>query len=178
MKDIFTPISDYLYTRKRKYINFLLALLPAIILIALSLIFDVNAGVKAIDLYSKFVASQITTIAILLSFSMAYMTIIVTADNKNVDRLKCKKASERNYRKIKGGETQPTLFQILLSGIAYVILCQVIYLFLLIVEGIAEGIVPDSVVKYIVAADVFIITYIFLVLMELVVNIYFVFWKN
>lgn len=180
MKDLFTPILDYFYTRKckQKCLVLFISLIPSVALMVLTLLLDARADFTIISLFSEFVSSQITIMAILLSFSIAFLTIIATADNKNIETLKHESASEKNYKPIKGKKEQPTLFQILLSGITFIIVFQVIYLFLLIIEGIGKAIIPDCAYKYLVVIDVFMISFIFLGLLELVVNIYYVFWKE
>ena len=177
MKCIFLPIIDYLCTRKKLWFNYLLSAVPATIALIVSLIINVNDGVDISELFSSFVNTQITVSAILISFSIAIITILVTSDNKNIRELKETKASNKNYKPLKDG-SRLTLFQVLLSNVTYNVLVQILYLATLIAEIFAKTVLQVSVYKYLASINIFLITHILYVLIESVVNMYLVFWKD
>ena len=116
---------------------------------------------------------QINVVAILVSFSVAIISILVTADNANIKSLKEEMADSTQYKPV--GGKQLSLFQILLSNIAYNVIVEIIYLVILI--GIAP-IIPLQALKYVAAVCIFAIMHILGVLLESVAQMYLTFWRN
>ncbi len=178
MKHIFIllPITDYLKTRKHLWRKFSFSLLMAIIILLFSLFLNVKDGVNIESAFSDFVNIQISSIAILISFSLAIITILVSADNGNIRILKEEKVSERNYKRLHN--EQLSLFQVLLSNISYNILIEIIYMIILIGYIFLQLVLPLEAIKYLTAISVFFIIHILQVLMETVTQMYLTFWKN
>lgn len=174
------PIFDYLRTRKKAWIPLMIAALPAAFALLYATIFDLRVDVSVCELFSSFVDMQTSAVAILISFSIAMMTILVTADNENIQKVKRTEAV--NYRAIEkdefGREKKPTLFQILLSGVLYNVFTEIVYLLILLLDYFLQAAVPIGFLKVLTAINIFCISYILIVLMETVVQMYFTFWKN
>lgn len=119
---------------------------------------------------------QINIVAILISFSVAIITIIVSADNENTKRLKNTDASELIYKTINGRTL--SLFQILLSNIAYNIIIEIIYLIGLIAISLMQTMFTVGCLKYITTLCIFSIVHILFVLLESVAQMYLTFWNN
>ena len=81
---IFVPIKDYFISRKKVFIKFLIPILIALIALLLSMFFNIGNSEKVISTFSGFIDTQINIVAILISFSVAIITILVSADNKNI----------------------------------------------------------------------------------------------
>ncbi len=177
MKYLLTPITDYIFSRKKIWLCYAISTIPSLVLLVVSFSTDIQNGYDILSLFSDFVDSQVNIIAILLSFSIAILTILATTDNENIRKLKEKLASPKNYNEIKNVGCL-TLFQVLFSSVTYNILCQILYLSLLIVESLAKAVFSSSVYKYLAAVNVFFITHIFYILIESVINTYYVFWKD
>lgn len=173
---------DYFRTRKKLWLKFMVpALACAVTLFALfTFVPDttaVSTGAPNIDIaevFKEFVNVQIGAVAILISFSIAIMTILVTAENDNMKALKSKESTE--CKKLNG---QPlSLFQVLLSNITYNILIEVIYLVLLIAFVFVQIFVAKNIVKILMGVNVFFIIHILHVLLESVGQMYLTFWKS
>ena len=122
---IFVPIKDYFISRKKVFIKFLIPILIALIALLLSMFFNIGNSEKVISTFSGFIDTQINIVAILISFSVAIITILVSADNKNIQCLKETESNKKQYKPVNG--RQLSLFQILLSNIAYNAIIEIIF---------------------------------------------------
>jgi len=173
---VFLPIFDYIKTRKRLWKKFLFPLFVAIGILVFAFVFDVKGGLNIESVFSNFVNIQISAVAILISFSMAIITILVSADNENICRLKEEKVSNLNYKPL--NSEQLSLFQVLLTNISYNVLIEIIYLIILIGYIFLQLILPSGAMKYLTAISIFFIMHILQTLMECVTQMYLTFWKK
>lgn len=173
---IFVPIKDYFGSRRKLYRKFLFPLITAFSALIITLIFNIGDASQVLQTFNGFVDTQISIVAILISFSVAIITILVSADNKNIDSLKSTVSNEKDYKAV--NNKQLTLFQVLLSNIAYNTIVEVVYLILLIGVGLLYTILPIQILKYILAICVFFIVHIFFVLLESVAQMYLTFWSK
>ena len=144
--------------------------------LAITLFFNFGDGEKLNAVFSEFISTQINIIAILISFSIAIITILVSADNRNIQELKNTLSNEKHYHSVNG--KQLSLFQILLSNIAYNIICETVYLIFLIAVALTKSIFPLQSLKYVSAICIFVILHILLVLLESVAQMYLTFWDK
>lgn len=92
---IFVPLKDYFGSRKKLLSKFLLPFSVACISMLLSLCFNIGNEKKISSVFNDFVNTQINIVAILISFSVAIITILVSADNKKYSRIKKYRIKER-----------------------------------------------------------------------------------
>lgn len=173
---IFVPIMDYFTSRKSVFVKFLIPMIIAIFALLLVVFFNIGDSEKVTSVFSEFINTQVNIVAILISFSVAIITILVSADNKNIQYLKETISNGEKYKPIKG--KQLSLFQILLSNIAYNVIIEIIYLVGLIAISLIKNIFPLFLLKYITAVCIFIILHILFVLLESVVQMYLTFWAK
>lgn len=173
---IFVPIKDYFCSRRKLYKKFLFPFVSALITLMVTLLFNIGDAEEILQTFNRFVDAQISIVAILISFSVAIITILVSADNDNIDSLKSTLANSIDYKPI--NDKQLTLFQVLLSNIAYNTIVEVIYLILLIGIGLLYTVLPIQVIKYILTICIFFIVHIFYVLLESVAQMYLTFWSK
>jgi hypothetical protein len=170
---------DYFRTRRRLWAKLII---PTIFCVAslfslFKLLPEPIPPAQAIDIaavFGAFVNVQIGAIAILISFSIAIMTILVTADNENMKALKSKESTE--CKKLNGHPLN--LYQVLLSNITYNILIEAIYLVILISFIFVQLFVSESVIKILIGVSIFFIIHILLTLLESVGQMYLTFWKS
>ena len=108
---IFVPLKDYFISRKKVFIKFLVPMLIALAALLLAICFNIGNSKKVLVTFSGFVGTQINIVAILISFSVAIITILVSADNKNIQHLKETESNKKQYKPVNG--RQLSLFQIL-----------------------------------------------------------------
>jgi|GEM_PF-305340 len=173
---------DYFKTRKSKnhIMKLLIAIVPAILVWYLLNKLDTNLitnpGIKIDEIFSGFVNVQISAIAILISFSIAIITILVSADNENIRSIRATPSTE--CKPFKRGDASISLFQVLLSNITYNVFIEAIYLVILIGYIFMQLFADDVLIKALMAVSVFFIIHIFHVLLESVGQMYLTFWKN
>lgn len=173
---IFIPLKDYFFSRKNVLIKFLIPMLIALAALLLPIFFNIGNSEKVISTFSEFIDTQINIVAILISFSIAIITILVSADNNNIQCLKETKSNKTQYKPVNG--KQLSLFQILLSNITYNVIVEIIYLVGLIAISLIKTILPIVSLKFIVSICLFIILHILFVLLESVSQMYLTFWTN
>lgn len=165
---------DYLKTRKHIWLKMLIALVPAIATgICLSVV-KLKQGVIISGVFKDFVNVQISAIAILISFSIAIITILVSADNPNIKKLKERKSEE--CKPLNGEKLN--LFQVLLSNITYNVLIEVFYLIVLVFYIFIQLYVPENWYKVLMSISVFFVIHILHILLESVGQMYLTFWKH
>jgi len=181
MQLILAAARDYYSTRKKIWLKILVATIPAII-VGLCLMFisfksNATTGKVIVDLgglFKDFINVQIGAIAILVSFSVAMITILVSADNPNIEKLKETLSTECKPR---NGEAL-NLFQVLLSNITYNVLIEVLYLVFLIICIFLQLYVGNNIYKWLMSISMFFIVHILHILLESVGQMYLTFWKK
>ena len=173
---IFVPIKDYFFSRRKLFAKFLIPLLIALFALVLSLIFNIEGAEKIVSVFSQFIDTQVNIVAILISFSVAIITILVSADNKNIQQLKETPSNTLQYKPV--NRKQLSLFQILLSNIAYNVIIEIVYLICLIAIILIQSILPIELLKYITSTCLFFILHILFVLLESVSQMYLTFWQK
>ena len=172
---IFIPLKDYFLSRKNILIKILIPILIALAALLLSIFFDIGNKEKVISTFLGFIDTQINIVAILISFSIAIITILVSADNTNIQCLKETKSNKTQYKPVNG--KQLSLFQILLSNITYNVILEIIYLVGLIAISLIKNILPIVSLQFIVSICLFIILHILFVLLDSVSQMYLTFWS-
>jgi len=173
---IVVPVQDYFKSRKKLFIKFLFPFFIGLISLIITIVFNIGNTEKVTSVFSEFIDTQINIVAILISFSVAIITILVSADNENIRQLKDSESDTAKYKAVNG--KQLSLFQILLSNIAYNVIVEVLYLIGLIGIVLIKSIIPLVTLKYITALCIFFILHIFLVLLESVAQMYLTFWDK
>ena len=163
------PVFDFWKTRRRPL------LILAVPLLATAVFFWSNLIVEK-DWLSNFLSTQINIIAILISFSIASVAIIVSSNSDIVVTLRKTKTKDfKRYRDLRGEAL--SLFQILLSNITYNIAIEVAYLAFLIIQSLCQFESMFS-IKIIMGLDIFFISHILCVLATTVYQLYLIFWKD
>ena len=109
---LLVPLRDYYQSRKRIWVKYLIPVVLGLLALAGALIFNIGNEETIRSTFSEFVNVQINVVAILVSFSVAIISILVTADNANTKSLKEEMADSTQYKPVGGKHL--SLFQILL----------------------------------------------------------------
>ena len=144
---LLVPLRDYYQSRKRIWVKYLIPVVLGLLALAGALIFNIGNEETIRSTFAEFVNVQINVVAILVSFSVAIISILATADNANIKSLKEEMADSTQYKPV--GEKRLSLFQILLSNIAYNVIVEIIYLVILIGIALIWPIIPLQALKYV-----------------------------
>ena len=91
---VFVPIRDYFKSRKHIWLKLLIPFLIGVATLIGTFVFDFGDINNISIIFSEFVSVQINIVAILISFSVAIITILVSADSKNIEQLKNSPSSD------------------------------------------------------------------------------------
>jgi hypothetical protein len=117
----------------------------------------------------------ITVLALFVSFSLAYLSIITTSSSKNVDGLK---ETPSSVYILNGSNEYCSLYQVLVSEITYTLFFDIFFLFLVFIEKFVIYVSNDTIIKYIIATDIALFTHVLILMLVSIKNIYFSFWRS
>lgn len=174
--EFFDPIKNYLRMNEIKDI-IILILIPLIIgvtsfIVGISV--EINKDVKLIDFMSGILENFITVIALFISFSMAYLSIIMSSNSENINQLKG--SYSEKFKDL--NENFYTLYQILVTEITYTLVIEILFLIICIVERFLINCISNIFTKILGSLDIAIFIYILFLMMQIVKDIYFSFWKS
>lgn len=173
---LFLPIFDYFRTRRKVALKFIAPIVCTGIFIGLSFVIPLQEEIDLSQIFSDFINALISTVAIFISFSIAIISILVSADNSNIQRLRETPSKDGSMKELNGKKL--TLFQVLLSNLAYNVFIEVLFLVVLIVYLIIKAVIPTEAIRYLIAFGVFGIVHILQILLETVVQMYHTFWQK
>jgi hypothetical protein len=168
------PLNDFLKTRKKVFLRYLPPFAVALLFLVIAICIKLCPDIDLIDIFNNFVSVQIGAIAVLISFSIAIITILVSSNNINIEALKDETAT--GYKELDGNGIN--LFQVILSNITYGTWIQVVYVAVLLIELLIQVGIEEYMVKYLIAIDIFFLVHIFDILIESIVFMYLTVWKN
>ena len=88
MIKLFLPVFDYFKTRRCVILKFIWPTIAAAVYLLIVAFIPVQEGGSLRQFFTDFISSQISIVAIFISFSIAIISILVSADNDNIKRLK------------------------------------------------------------------------------------------
>lgn len=178
ISEIMDPVKDFYRMRwnKKKEIAFF-ALVP-ILLGMLFLLCDAfmkpvrefNLDNFVLDMLNQLV----TVLTLFISFSMAYLSILITSGSGNVDDLKEKASKEYSLER---GQREVTLYQILMDEITYTLIIEIAFLLFIFFQKFLYLLCEEKILKILIAIDIGLLVHVLLLMMMTVKNIYFAFWK-
>ncbi len=124
------------------------------------------------EFINSYLTLQITILALFISFSMGYVTILVTGTGSNIEKLKMIKSKSITMN----GE-KVYLYQILLNDFTYNILVQAVLLMLSFVHFFIVGYVSNVINIILLSMQFGIIMHIIILIVTNMINIYFAFWN-
>ena len=169
MSEIFDPIKDFFTIRKAKE-KLLFYVVPVLLGMLSMVLFIFIHGNDAFNLKSftnEFVDQLITMLTLFVSFTMAYLSIIVSSCSKNIDNLKSTKRKK-----------DCTLYQVLVSEITYNLLIEILFLLVTIVEKFILCVSNPIACKIMLSVDITLFVHVLFIMMIIVKDIYFSFWKS
>ncbi len=173
---VILPLIDYWRTRRNVIAILAFPLLLAELALWYALLFDTRTSTDLLEEFESFINIQINVVAILISFSVAIIAILISSDSECIRKLReLKTIDTERYRCIDDNE-KLSLFQIILSNIAYNIIIEVFYLVILIIQVFLKLIIGIYWLKYLVALDIFFIIHILIILLISVSQMYLTFW--
>lgn len=178
VREIWDPIFDFYVMRlgqKGEIIFFVIV--PIIMGTSAYIIGSINRihySVSLNEFYNDILNQLITVIALFVTFCMAYLSILLTSSSKNVDELKSTKSE--SY-KLKG--ISCSLYQVNANEVTYVLLSEIFFMIFVFFQKMISPITLISFIqKVLLCIDIAIFIHILLVMLVVVKNMYFSFWRS
>lgn len=172
--EIGRPIKEYFAMRSRKEISLeiFIPILMIILYPVICLFTQASPEYNLVVFFEDIINQMITVMALFISFTMAYLSILITSNSSNIIQIKKTMSKDKKI-----GDKPVTLFQILLCDITYIIIVEVFYLCLVFSEKFALYILPNIGLKILMSIDIGIFIHILIVILLIIKNTYFIFWN-
>ncbi len=157
------------YLKTTKSIPLLVNLAVSIALSSAMFYFPTN--IEFSDLMADFISQSVSVLALLVGFTLAMFSMLLTGSNPNIDAIK---TSETEYRLY--GE-QVSIYNLLLIRIVYVIIIESILLLFNLLYPFFFNLYSDF-GKVFFAIDAFLLIHIILVNVNTTIDLYFVLTKT
>lgn len=177
ISEIFDPIFDFYRIRKsvkgeRKFFFILPVVFGILAFIGFRMqLFSDNIELR--DFANELLNQLITVLALFVSFCMGYLSILLTSSSKNIDELKTK---DSDVYALDGKKCK--MYQVCTNEITYVLVFQLLFLLIVFLEKFIIYILNELWVEALTSLNVALFIHILLVMMCVVKNIYFIFWKS
>ena len=169
--EIFLPFTDYskIESKKENIIKSIIFItislvLEYVIVLYFSKIFSLN---EFIDFINQYIETEINIVVLLLSFSIAYLTILISSEGANIKKLK----------EYPSGIEKFSLYQVLLIQLTYCIYSEIALLVLLLINKFFIPIIAIYIEIAIFIVSIIILLNIIFITFKNVKNIYLSFWN-
>lgn len=174
--EIFDPIKQYfrMHSGKDNILYLLIPTLIGVLSFVIGTLLEMHSEVYLIDFAEDTLNAFITVVALFISFSMAYMSILISSSSENVNELK-----KRESKKYCSQNGKPyNLYQILTTEITYTVITEIFFLIICIFERYLLACVPYLCIKIMCAFNVVCFLHIIILMIMVMKNMYFSFWDN
>lgn len=175
LNEIFDPIRDYykIHIKSEKTIGLLIPVISGVLCFLVGTFATPSHDFEPRGFSEEILNQSLTMLTLFISFSMAYLSILITSDSKNVDELK-KAESEKYFL----DEKACTLYQVLASEITYTIVFEIFFMVILLVQRMLLCLCGAAAIKVILSMDIAFFVHTLLMMLVVVKNIYFSFWRS
>ena len=179
LKEILDPAKDFYSMRYGKKGELILFIVVPISIGFFFLIFDhllyTTRDFSLDSFVVDFINQLITMLTLFISFSMAYLSLIITSSSENINNLKNTESEEYRLKKSRKG---CTLYQVIVCEITYTLVIEIIFLLIIFFFFFLMYMSCDIVLKIVIALDITLLVHVLLVLMITIKDIYYSFWKS
>lgn len=179
LTEIFDPVKDFYSMRwnKKKEIYFFtfIPFLVSVIFLACDFSFHTERNFSLDDFMLDMLNQLVTVLTLFISFSMAYLSILITSSSNNVDDLKRKESQEYSLGR---GKTKVTLYQIMMDEITYTLVIEIFFLLAVFFQKFLYLLCNDLAIKIMIAINIGFLVHVLFLMMITVKNIYFAFWRS
>lgn len=176
MLEFWNPVKQFcrMRTISEQVLMMLISLLSGILCYLVGNSVKIYAAVDIYDFMKDVLGDFITVLALFVSFTVGYLSILITSSSENVNALKQDESKEffdENGRPY-------TLYQILMTEITYTVLVEISVLLVCVIEKFLINCFMSQVLKIFCSINVSLFVYVLLLILVDVKNLYFSFWKS
>lgn len=173
--EIIDPVKDFIKMRTKgeKIISVVIPVLAGLICVFVGTHVHPRYEFDLVE-YSVDILDQLLTILTLfISFSMAYLSILLTSGSENVDGLK-KYESNRYFLDKKAC----TLYQVLATEITYTIVFEIFFMVIVLIQRLVLYVCNMKTIQVLLSLDIALFVHTLLMMLVVIKNIYYSFWKS
>lgn len=176
--EIVDPIKDFYSMRYKqrteKVVYILLPVIVGILFLILDNIFYARR-IFCLDDFVRDLLNQLITILVLfISFSMAYLSMIITSSSKNIENLKSTPSKKYVLKKAKD---YCSLYQVIVCEITYMLVFDIMFLLITFFEKFYIYLASNGSLKLIISINIMLLVHVLLIMLVSVKDIYYSFWR-
>lgn len=173
--EIFDPIIEFYQMRIKSeiFVTIFIPLLIGGISYFVGFLIHPKYEFSLIDFCVGILDQLLTILTLFISFSMAYLSILITSSSKNVDGLK-DTPSKKYFLKGK----PCSLYQVLSSEITYTLVFEIFFMVIVLMQRFLIYMCSSEVLQILLAVNIALFIHVLLMMLIIIKNIYFSFWKS
>ena len=152
--------------KKMTYVIILLPIVIGVIGFLFSVCVHIHMDMTGRQFMRDVLSDFVTVLALFVSFTMGYLSIIITSSSSNILDLKHTESKHN------------TLYQVITTQITYAVIVEIVLLLLCIIEKFIINYFPSILLKILCAIDISAFVHVIIVLMLVIQNIYLTFWNS
>ncbi len=175
IEDFLDPFDTFyrMIEKKMTYVIILLPIVIGVIGFLFSVCVHIHMDMTGRQFMRDVLSDFVTVLALFVSFTMGYLSIIITSSSSNILDLK------HTESKHNGKDGLPyTLYQVITTQITYAVIVEIVLLLLCIIEKFIINYFPSILLKILCAIDISAFVHVIIVLMLVIQNIYLTFWNS
>ncbi|EXG84103.1 hypothetical protein K413DRAFT_0815 [Clostridium sp. ASBs410] len=178
LTEVFDPVKDFYSMRYKRKGEVAIFLLFPISLGLLFLIMDSKLStcrIFSLDEFTQDLLNQIITmLTLFISFSMAYLSILITSSSTNVENLKNTISVSYEFNRKKN---DCSLYHVLICEITYTLIIEIFFLVYVFFQKFIILLSTDIIIKYMIAINISCFVHVLIIMLITVKDIYYSFWK-
>lgn len=173
--EIVDPIKDFfkMRTKEERILSILVPILSGLACFLVGLLVHPIHEFDLISFGVDILNQLLTILTLFISFSMAYLSILISSGSKNVDGLK---GFYTGKYFLDGKEC--TLYQVLASEITYTIIFEILFMVFVLIQRLLLYIFTSDVVQIVLSIDIACFVHTLLMMLVVIKNIYYSFWRS
>lgn len=173
--EIIDPVKIFyeMSNKGEKVFIIVIPMLMGILCFAIGMLIPGSEEITMLSFIGDILSQFITIITLFISFTMGYLTIIISSSSENIERLK-----ETDSKNIVDKKGEPyKLYQILTTEITYTIIVDIFFLTACVIEKFVVFYLNAILLKVICSINVIVFAHILILMLVTVKNIYYSFWR-
>ena len=149
-------------------------IIVGLICLAIGFVFGGSSKISMVEFMRDILGDFITLLALFVSFTMGYLSIILSSSSENITDLK--NSFSKSFKDNEGNYY--SLYQILITDITYTVIIEIIFLILCMCEKFVMVYCNNIIIKVFCAINVGLFLHVVMLILIIVKNIYYSFWKS
>lgn len=173
--EIIDPVKDFfkMRTKEEKIISIVIPVLSGLLCLIVGMRTHPRYAFNLLEFSADILDQLLTILTLFISFSMAYLSILITSGSKNVDGLK-KYESDKYFLDGKAC----TLYQVLAMEITYTIIFEIFFMVFVLIQRLMLYLCTLEIIQVILSVDIALFVHTLLMMLVVIKNIYYSFWQS